>query len=125
MASGGLLVDGIPPFFPKKGGILNFYKDKEMRLKHFDGAGHGNAAAAAQGGKAQRVAAFFHGMDQGDHDSCACCAYRMAKSDAGAVDVGDLAVQAKLFFTADVLGRKGFVDLDQFEIPDFMSGFFK
>ncbi len=49
----------------------------------------------------------------------------MAQTDARAVDVGDLAVQAKLFFAADILGRKGFVDFDQIEIRKFKFVFFK
>ncbi len=64
-------------------------------------------------------------MNQGDHDPRTGGAHGMAKADAGAVDVGDFAVQTQLFFAADVLGRKGFVDLDQFKIRKLEPVFFK
>ncbi len=42
----------------------------------------------------------------------------MPQTDTGAVDVGRLAIQPQIPLTADVLGGKGFVELDQLEIVD-------
>jgi hypothetical protein len=48
-------------------------------------------------------------------------AHGMAQADAGAVDVGDLPVQAELFFASQVLGRKRLIELDHFKIGQFDS----
>ncbi len=62
-------------------------------------------------------------MQQGDDQPGAGGADGMTQTDSRAVDVGDLPIQAKLFFAADVLGCKGFIDLDQFEIIYFQAAF--
>ncbi|OGU57265.1 MAG: hypothetical protein A2X64_10940 [Ignavibacteria bacterium GWF2_33_9] len=93
-------------------------------LHHFNGAGHGHAAAAAEGGKAQGLFPFFHGIHEGDHDSGAGGAHGMAEADAGTVDVGDFPVQTQFFFAAQVLSCKGLVDFDEFKIRQSNTGRF-
>ena len=63
-------------------------------LKHFDGAGHADAAAPAQSGQSQVFAPLFHGIEQRHDYSRSCGPHGVAQSNAGAVHVGDFPVQA-------------------------------
>jgi len=61
-------------------------------LQYFDSRGHGNAAAAAECRKTQRLAVLLHGVNQCNNDPATCGADRMAQSDAAAVDIGNFTV---------------------------------
>ena len=65
-----------------------------------------------------RLAALLHGVHQRDHDAGAGRPHRVAETDARAVDVGDLPVQAQLLLAAEILGGEGLVDLDQLEVGE-------
>ena len=46
----------------------------------------------------------------------------MSKADPRTVDIGDLPIEAQVPLAGQVLGGKGFMDFEQFEVPDPQPG---
>src|SRR5512145_1149746 len=83
------------------------------KLEDFNGRGQRYTAAAADGGQTERLAAFFHGMNERHHDPASRRSHRMSQTNAAAVDIGNLPFQSQFFFAADILTGKRFIEFNQ------------
>lgn len=81
-----------------------------------------HAAADAQGGQAEAVAAPFHFVEQGNEDAGAGAADGVTQADAGAVDVGDFPVETEEFLAGKVLRSEGLVNFNEVEILQGKTG---
>src|SRR3954452_16069674 len=87
-----------------------------------DGQGDAHAAADAQGGKTLFRVPLLHFMQQGDQDTGARRADRMAESDGAAIDVHLRRVPAHVLVDGAGLGGESLVRLDQVEIVHRPAG---
>ena len=101
-----------------KSGVISGQIVFSAALNDFQRAGHGDTTTAAQRGQTKCLALVFQRMKQGHHDPAAGGTHRVAQADAGAVDVGDFAVQVQVTFAADILGGEGFVQFHEVEVGD-------
>ena len=84
---------------------------------------HAQAAADAQGSQALLgVGTLHHLVEQGDDDTGAGAAHRVADGDGAAVDVDLGHVEFQLTGNRDGLGGKGLVGLDEVHILDGQAG---